>query len=118
MSDVLVYCTPDLSVYGVQRRDELRAEGHHARVIWIPDEFILHALPCDWVEVVGEPDGRVGAVYGDKVRGGPDPVADWHVEKNGMWFAAYGPDGKIGKSVRTEGEAWDLIHEERDARLP
>ena len=116
MSHVLVYCPPDLNLYGVQRRDELRAEGHTARVIWI-GEHLVHALPCDWVEVVGEPDGRIEAVYGDRVRGGPDPVADWRVEKTGMWYTALGPDGKIGKSVRTEREAWDLIHEARDAGL-
>jgi hypothetical protein len=115
VSDVLVYCQPDDAEAGVRRRDDLRAEGHRARVIWIMDGVGPRA--CDWVEIIGTPDIRVTAVYGDKVRdaSSPAPSGTWAIQQRGTWWSVVGPDGeKHGPSVRSEAEALELMREAED----
>lgn len=115
MSRILIYCKPDMSPYAIRRRDELRAQGHKARVVWIGRD--MSRMQCDEVEVIGEPDGRIEELYGDLVRSGEDPVADYRVEQSGSWWRAHGPDGQIGRAVRTEAEAWALVQGVRNAGL-
>lgn len=49
-------------------------------------------------------------VRGETVHGDPEP--DYRVEQNGPWYSLIGPDGKVGKSQRSEDDAWALLDEE------
>ena len=33
----------------------------------------------------------------------------FRVEQNGVWFKLIGPDGQVGKSQRSEADAWALL---------
>lgn len=38
-------------------------------------------------------------------------TSDYRVVQRGPWYSVVGPEGKVGKSVRTEGEAQDILAE-------
>lgn len=82
---------------------------HDNAVPAIPDVYEAHGIPCELIPGL-EPETQPTRPHKDRSQTG-----GYRVGENGTWFTLYGPDGeKIGKSQRSEAEAWALMPEDED----
>lgn len=58
----------------------------------VPWAYQQCGIECELIPGLGE--SRHGA------------TDSYHLEKSGQWFKLIGPDGQVGKSKRTEADAW------------
>lgn len=56
--------------------------------------------------------GEAEAEVAEADAAGDDAPVEHRVEQSGAWYKLYGPDGQVGKSQRSEADAWALLDAE------
>lgn len=82
------------------RAHELHRDVTH---VYHDGEVALIPWAC---EERGIPCSIIPGFEGETRHEAYQPTADHHVVKAGSWYKLMGPDGQVGKSTRSEAEAW------------